>query len=277
MDIRIIVDSCCDLTQHLKERLGAVTVPLTMRLGQKEYLDNDGLDLSEFMTEMKACTDSIGSASPAPVEYQNAFESCVASFAVTLSSKLSGSYANALIGKKMAEENGYENIHVFDSKSAAAAEVLIAVKIKELIDKGLNYLTIIKDIEAFIGNMKTYFVLENFDNLYKNGRLNKIAGKIISVLNIKLVMGADDTGNIALYAKPRGKAGMLDKMVSLIEASGKETRGESIVISHCNNLGLAEELSRMIKERFSFKEILVVPTRGISSMYANDKGIIMAF
>jgi fatty acid-binding protein DegV len=90
-------------------------------------------------------------------------------------------------------------------------------------------------------------------------------------------MGSDGDGNIALYAKPRGTKQMLEKLISLIKSSEKPTSGESIVISHCNNPGLAEQLSNAVKKHFDFKEIVIVPTRGISSMYADDKGIIMAF
>jgi len=277
MSDKIIVDSCCDMTQQLQEQLNATPIPLTMRLGQVEYTDDASLDLPGFMSAMKACRDAVRSASPAPFAYQKAFEHPFSSFAVTLSSKLSGSYASALLGKRMAEENGYRNIHVFDSKSASAGEVLVAVKIKELIETGIDRKTIIQRIESFIDNMKTYFVLERYENLQKNGRLNKITGKIISVMNIKLVMGADGNGNIALFSKPRGIPRMLENLVELIESSGKTTEGELLVISHCNNESLAHQLSQRILDKFRFKEILVVPTGGLSSMYADDKGLIMAF
>jgi len=277
MNGKIIVDSCCDMTPQLIKRLDVTTVPLTMRLGQTEYVDDSTLNLPSFIAAMKACHDTVGSASPSPAVYQEAFEHPSPSFAVTLSGQLSGSYTSAILGKKMAEENGYANIHVFDSKSASAGEVLVAVKLRELIAKGADRLTIIEKIESFIDSMKTYFVLERYDNLQKNGRLSKITGKIISVLNIKLVMGADGDGNIALFSKPRGMTQVLEKLVSLIESSGKETEGEPLVISHCNNGMLAKQLAQRIQDKFRFGEILIVPTGGLSSLYADDKGIVMAF
>ena len=136
---------------------------------------------------------------------------------------------------------------------------------------------IIRTINRFIENMKTYFVLDRYDNLQKNGRLNRIAGKLISVLNIKLVMGSDGNGNIALYAKLKGINQMVEKFLSLIENSGKKTDGENLVISHCNNPGLAERLKSAIEQRYHFKEIFIVPTGGISSLYADDGGIVLAF
>jgi DegV family protein with EDD domain len=277
MECKIIVDSCCDMTPRLAERLGAVTVPLTMRLGSKEFVDDHTLDLPGFMREMAASKEKAGSASPPPVSFKEAIESAGRSFVVTLSSKLSGSYSSAELGKAHAEETAKVDTHVFDSKSASAGETLIALKIRELLSNGLSKEQIIGAVNSFIDNMKTYFVLEKHDNLLKNGRLNRITERIITVLNIKLVMGSDGNGSIALYAKPRGTKQMLEKLISLIKSSEKPTSGESLVISHCNNVNLAEQLSSAVKKHFDFKEVLIVPTRGISSMYADDKGIVMAF
>lgn len=274
---KIIVDSCCDMTPQLKERLDVESIPLTMSLGENEFTDNDALDLDRFMAEMEACTEKVGSASPSPFLYQEAMESARDSFVVTLSSRLSGSYASAVAGKTLAEENGKADTYIFDSKSASAGEVLIAVKIRELLLKGTPRQHIIQAIDHFIENMKTYFVLERYDNLQKNGRLNRIAGKLISVLNIKLVMGSDGSGNIALFAKLRGINQMIEKLLSLIEGSGRKTDGENLVISHCNNPGVAKLLEAAIKQKYHFKEIFVVPTGGISSLYADDGGIVMAF
>ncbi len=277
MEYKIIVDSCCDMTAQLKKRLGVMAIPLIMRLGQKEFTDDESLDLTGFMAEMKACTERVGSASPAPFLYKKAIESARNSFVVTLSSQLSGSYASAVMGKSYAEESGKADTHVFDSKSASAGEVLVAVKIRELLQNGMSKSHIIPTVNHFIENMKTYFVLERYDNLLKNGRLSKIKGKLISVLNIKLVMGSDGNGNIALYDKFRGSKQMIEKLLSFIESSGKKTHGENLVISHCNNLSMAKQLVAAIEQKYHFKEIFIVPTGGISSLYADDKGIVMAF
>jgi DegV family protein with EDD domain len=265
------------MTPQLAEQLGVASVPLVMRLGREEYVDDETLDLPGFMKKMKACVEKVGSASPSPLHYMEAMIEAGRSFVVTLSSKLSGSYESAALGKTYAEENGTHDVHIFDSKSASAGELLIAIKIRELIANGIDKDQIIKSIGNFIDNMKTYFVLERYDNLLKNGRLNKISAKLISILNIKLIMGSDGDGNIALFEKPRGTSQMLDKLLALVTNSGKKTNGETIVISHCNNLPLAQQLSNAISKRFSFKDIIIVPTRGISSLYADDKGIVLAF
>ena len=278
MDYSIIVDSCCDITQELSEKYGIFTIPLTLVLGSKSILDDENLDLPRFMEDMKNCKEKIGSAAPSPALYKDAFLKARQSYAVTLSGNLSGSYSSAKVGKDIAlEEDSETEVHLFDSKSASAGEVLIAIKIGEMIQSGCQRAKIIELIESFISQMKTYFVVENIDNLLKNGRIGKVTGKIISVLNIKPIMGSDGDGNISLFSHARGENQIIQKLADTIKESGRDVKGQSMVIAHCNNPGLAEKLKEAIKFRYSFKDILIVPTRGISSIYANDKGIVIAF
>lgn len=277
MNFKIIVDSCCDMTSELKKRIGAIVISLNINIGEKHFVDDEFLDLKTFIDNMKDCKTKIGTSAPSPLKYQEAYEGEHVSFAVTLSEKLSSSYSSANLGKNMLTPENSENVHVFDSKSASAGEILVALKIKELIDKNFKKLDIIAHIENFINNMKTYCILDNIDNLLKNGRLNKVVGKLITMLNIKPVMGTDGNGNIALFSHARGEKQIIDKLTDTIKKSDKKTDGEKMVITHCENLSLAQKLMNSIKKNYNFKEILIVPMRGLSSVYANYKGIVMAF
>ncbi|MCM3634376.1 DegV family protein [Paenibacillus camelliae] len=272
----MIVDSCCDATQALIKELNLIKIPLNLMLGDREIVDNEQLDLTQFMADMKACTGKVGSSAPAPALYQEAFDQAENSFAVTLSSRLSSSYSSAMLGKEMMESTS-NDVYVFDSKSASAGQLLIVLKIYELAQLGLAKSDIISRTEDFIKHMKTYFVLDNIDNLMKNGRLSKVKGKLINMLNIKPLLGSDGDGNIVSYSNVKGQTKIVKKLVDTISDSGKNTVGENAVISHCNNEDLANRLKQAIAERFQFKDIVVVPTGGVSSLYANDKGIILAF
>lgn len=277
MKRKIIVDSCCDLTPSVKERFGVTSVPLTMHLGDKEFVDDDELDKANFMDEMAACKGRVGSASPASILYQEVMESLQNSFVITLSSKLSGSYDSARMAQKAAEENPEVKTHVFDSKSASAGETLLAIKLGEILERDTPDAQIVPAFTRFIDEMKTYFVLENYDNLRKNGRLGLVTEKLISVLGIRMLMGTDGCGNIAVHGKARGAKQIVEKMLGFIEKSGKKCEGENLVISHCNNPELAQRLSAAIEKRFPFKEIFVVPTGGLSSLYADNQGLVMAY
>jgi len=272
----LIVDSCCDATEALIKELNLIKIPLNLMLGEREIVDNEQLDIEQFMLDMAACTDKVGSSAPAPTLYQEAFDKEENAFAVTLSSRLSSSYSSAMLGKEMMEATS-NDVYVFDSKSASAGQLLIVLKIREFAALGLAKTDIIQRVEDFIQHMKTYFVLDNIDNLMKNGRLSKVKGKLINLLNIKPLLGSDGDGNIVSYSNVKGQTKIVKKLVDTITESGKNTVGEHAVISHCNNEDLANRLKQAIAERFQFKDIVVVPTGGVSSLYANHKGIILAF
>ncbi|MDL2300350.1 DegV family protein [Clostridiaceae bacterium OttesenSCG-928-D20] len=276
MDYKIIVDSCCDLTEELEEKLGAATVSLSIHLGEDEYRDDRSLEIKSFMAKMKECTSKIGTSAPSPGEYRDAFVNAKHAFCLPITSKLSASYSSAKAGQALAHEEGVDDIHVFDTESATAGQVLLAVKIRELLDNGFSKSDIISKIDAFIKEMKTYFVLENHDNLIKNGRMSKITSKLLGALDIKLIMKAKD-GAIASAAKTRGEKKMLERIIELIRESGRKPEENQLVITHCNNDRLADILKELIKTNFNFKEIIVLHTRGIATVYADDQGIVMAF
>ena len=276
MEYNIIADSSCDLSDELQEKIQAKLIPLTLNLGNKHITDDASLDVDAFIEEMKQCKEKIGSGAPSPGLYEDAMRVSIPSFVVTLSSRLSGSYNSAIAAKNAVEQEGYD-VHVFDSKSASAGEVLVAMKIKEFIDKGLEKVDIIASVEKFISGMQTFFVLDNIDNLLKNGRLNKISGRIISALNIKPVMGSDGDGNIVLYNKARGSKQIVLKLAETIDKVCPDTKDKDLVIAHCNNLPLAKSFEAIAKVRYDFRSIVLVKTKGLSSLYANDKGIIISY
>ena len=276
MKYKLVVDSSCELVPILKDELNAQSVPLKMTVDKTEYIDNDQLDVNAFLKHMNSFKGQAKSSCPSPGEYAEEFSGADTIFAVTLSSQLSGSYSSAVIAKEMAAQNGID-VHVFDSKSASAGELLVALKIKEFIDLCLDTNQIVKNVMNFIDNMKTFFVLENLDNLVKNGRMTKIVAHIASVLNIRAVLGSDSDGNIAYYGKARGTKQAIIKLSETIGNHSKDTEGKTLVITHCNNKENANILKQLIENKFNFKEILVVATNGLSSMYANVGGLIVAF
>lgn len=276
MSYQIVVDSCCDLTDEIKKKLNISSIPLNLYLGDKQIVDDEQLNIDQFIEEMKACKEKVGSAAPSPSLYHDKYAACKQSYVVTLSSKLSSSYSSAVLGADMLEMEDH-HVHVFDSKSASAGELLVALYLQDLLEDNIQGNALIESVETFIQQMKTYFVLDNIDNLMKNGRLSKVKGRLISILNIKPLMGSDGDGQIVHYGNCKGQSKIVRKMLETIHESGKQTEGLRAVISHCNNETLAARLKKEMQEQFSFKDIVIVPTGGVSSLYANDKGIILAY
>lgn len=275
---RIVGDSCTDLNKELKENLEIEIVPLRIFLGEKEFVDKKDFDAKGFLQEMIEYDDVVKTSCPSPEDYLKVIEGEGSIFIVTLSKELSGSYNAALLAKKLYHEENDDNkfIHVFNSRSAAVGQTLIAMKIKECIDLGLNDQMIVDRVEAYIESQQTFFILESLDNLIKNGRITKTKGFIANTFNIIPIMGSTPKGTIELKAKGRGSRAY-KKMIDLIVKQVIDPEEKILGITHVDNKAQADKIKKMIQDQINFKDIIIVDARGVSTSYADNKGIVIAF
>lgn len=277
MSYKIVVDSCCELPEELKRDPRYEIVPLTLIVGDSyERLDDDGFDQKEFLQAVAECPVSPKSACPSPEKYMEAYRTDADHvYVVTLSSKLSGSYNSAVLGKNLYHETyGEKQIYVVDSRSASCGETQIAMQIARWEDEGMGYEEITEKIEKFTDGMHTYFVLDNLDTLRKNGRLSGVKALVASTLSIKPVM-AGDQGSIVQLGQSVGIKKALAKMVDHVVRDVADTEKKCLMITHCNNLERANSVKEQILAKVKFRDVLIMDTAGISSMYANDGGVIV--
>ena len=239
-------------------------------------IDDETFDQADFLKKVRESKHCPKSACPSPERYMNEFMGeNVDVYVVTLSAELSGSYNSAQLGRNLSiEEGGTNNIHVFNSMSASCGEALIAMKIKELAEQGLPFDEVVTAVEEFTHLMKTYFVLESLETLRKNGRLTNLQAIIASALNIKPLMSAEG-GKIIKLDQARGIKKALAKMITLIKEKTINGEEKILAISHCNCFERAEYVKAEILKLMNFKHIIIVDTAGVSSMYANEGGIIV--
>ena len=278
MSFKIIVDSCCDLTPAQLREECFVKVPLTIRVGSHTIVDDDTFDQGEFLWRMKESDSAPQSACPSPMQYLEAFD-CGADdlYVVTLSALLSGSHNAAAQARSIwLEDHPGTNVHIFNSCSASAGEVLVALKIQELAQAGMDFTTVVDQVSRYINEMETYFVLETLDTLRKAGRLSRVQSLVTSTLRIKLLMGATPEGEICKKGQAMSVKQALNKMVTLMADDLKHV-GKRLSIVHCNCLERAFYVKELAMKQCRFDEILVSDTGGIATMYANDGGVIVAY
>ena len=277
MRYKIIGDSCLDLTKEMRKDPCYSMIPLTLMVGERHIVDDETFDQKEFIKVVKENPECPKSACPSPEMFKEAYcceEENV--FVITLSAALSGSYNSAVLAKSLyEEEHGKKNILVLDSKSASSGQLNIAMYIRELCDQGLEFDEICEKAAAYRDRMNTYFVLESLDTLKKNGRLTGLQAFFATKLNIKPVMGADN-GTIIKLDQARGIQKALQRMAEIAVKEAGTTKDKRLVIAHCN----APERAQFMKEKLcsmaEFKEVVITDTCGVSTVYANDGGVILA-
>ena len=279
MDYKIIIDSCGELTHRMKQSGIYETASLSMEVDGDIITDDELFDQADFLRRVAASPECPKSSCPSPENYMELYEGEEKRiYVVTLSSELSGSYNSAQLGRKLwIEEHGDDGkqIYVFNSRSASVGETLIGLKIQECEEKGLSFEKVVSIVEEYIEGQHTYFVLENLDTLRKNGRLTGIKSFVASALNIKPVMGSTPEGTICQLGQARGMKRALAKMANQIVGEGKATKEKILAIAHCNCPERARDVERMLLDRLHVKTSFIVDTAGISTMYANDGGIIV--
>ena len=278
MTWKIVADSGCDYREitDLANQTTFESVPLTIQIDNEIFVDNAHLNIDDMMEKMYATSSASKSACPSPDDYLRSFEGAENIFVVTITGSLSGSHNSAQLAKKLfLEEKPTANIHVIDSLSAGGEVDLIVRKLNDLIKEGLSFEQVVEAISHYQANTKLLFVLAKVDNLVKNGRLSKLIGTVVGLLNIRMVGEASDSGTLELLQKARGTKKALVAAVDEVLKAGY--KGGRIIIAHRNNEKFCQQFTEVIKEKFPAADISFLPTSGLCSFYAEEGGLLMGY
>lgn len=279
MAIHIITDGSADLTPELAEQYGIHIVPLHVHFGDECLTSNMDTDL--FYRKMKENADLPKTSSPSPGDFLNMYKSLDSSrdiFVLCLTSQLSSTYSHALMAKDLYEEEGHPNrVVVIDSKTASIGLGLLAVRASVMAKAGASMHEISSKIQEYIKVTRTYFTLDTLENVIKGGRLSRIKGAVASMLNIKLLMYANEEGSIDMMEKVRGTQRALKRLVEKVGDAWQHADKDWIAFAHSNCEERAHEFIRAILDKYPFQNVLLVNMGPVIGTYAGEGGILVAF
>lgn len=274
----IVSDSSCELRQ-LPQGLGEVpfaTVPMKIRVSDREFADNAALDIPAMLKEMKLSSKPATTSCPSPEEWAEKFLMADNVVAICISSNLSGSYNSAMIAKEMVLENHPEkNIYVMDTLSTGGEMALAILKAARLIDSGLPFEQVVRELEVYCAPRQILFALSSFDNLVKNGRLNRVVGFIAGKMGMRIVGRGSDEGRLELLHNTRGETRTLAFILEEMDRRGYT--GSQVVISHCQNPTAATMLRGGIEKKWPGAYVMILPCSGITSFYAQEGGLLVCY
>lgn len=278
MTWNIVLDSSCDLLpQHAFKNANLKIAPLTIRVGDKEFVDDENIDVPQLLDAMDREKSASSTACPPPNAFYEHFLTADNVICICITSNLSGTYNAAVQAAEMVKEEYPEkNVHIVNSWSTAGEMVLIARYADKLIGEGFAFDEVIKKVEEYAKEVRLVFTLEKFDNLIKAGRMKPLVGKVVAALGIHLIAQASDIGTVELMFKVRGDDKTLEKMVEYMNEQ-KDMTDKPVVISHCNNHKMVERLKELIKEKCNTDDITVLGCKGLTSFYAMEKGILIGY
>jgi DegV family protein with EDD domain len=204
MTVRIVTDSACDLTEAETTALGIEVVPLTIRFGEREYIDRQELSVEGFYRELATSSTLPETAAPAPGAFAAAYgklrdEGATDVVCINLSSGLSATMQSA---RTAADAQQGVRVHVLDSRSITAglgSQVLAAAR---LAADGADATTVCDHVRDLISRQRVFGTLDTLENLKKGGRIGGAQALLGGMLSIKPLLDLS-SGEVAEAGKVR--------------------------------------------------------------------------
>jgi DegV family protein with EDD domain len=249
MNLAIITDSTCDLTQSELDKLRVTRVPLYVRF--KGGMHKDWIEISPkvIIDGVAAGAEMPSTSQPSPQDFESAYKAAVEKGAdsilcMTISSELSGTFQSANLAKASAGVP----VTVFDSRAASVGLGDMAKKAAELRDQGASLEHILKAISHIRDTNKVFFTVETLNFLQKNGRIGKAQALLGGLLNIKPILGLND-GKIEPVGRARGTKKAIKELVDQTQAFIASHPGNLVVsFIHIQDPSAAETMRQALKE-----------------------------
>lgn len=271
---KIVADSSADL--FATPAGDFASAPLKIVTAEKEYVDDEHLDVARMVEELAHYKGKSSSSCPNPEDWLRCFGDAEEVYCVTITATLSGSYNAACVAKQMYEEQHPERkVFVINTLTAGPEMKLIVEKIRERLDAGKSFEEISEEIVAYSRNTGLLFMLESMKNLANNGRVSHLVAKAAGLLGIRVVGKASDRGDLEPLDKCRGEKKALETIVERMKSLGH--RGSKVRIAHCFNTEAAEGLQQRILAAFPGSQVEIYPCRGLCSFYAEKGGLLVGF
>ena len=272
MRIKIVTDSASDLTSM--EGIDMAYAPMKVCTAEREFTDDDGINVREMVDFLYSYKGRSSSSCPNAEDWLTAFGDAENIVCITITGGLSGSYNSAVSAKNIYEgDHPDRHVLVVDSLTAGPEMALMAERVRDLAQNAET----LDEIEAGLKSYRTelLFALEYLHNFANNGRVSKAAATAAGLLGIRAIGRASDVGTLELLSKARGEAKTLDGVMGYLKQL--RCKGGKIYIDHCFAEETVNKLAAKIKAEYPHAQIVIRPTRGLCSFYAELGGFLVGF
>ena len=217
--IKILVDSASDVEKNEAEELGVSVIPMQVRFGDKEYSDGVNLSHVEFFEKLIESAELPQTSQINEFSWEEKFKQFTADgsevIAITISSKLSGTYSCAVKAAKKFDGK----VHVVDSIEASIGERILLQYAIKLVKDGKPSAEIVNELNEKKNKIQVLAVLDTLKYLRKGGRISSVAAIAGEMLSIKPVISIVK-GEIKLSGKAMGSKKSNNLLNQLVEKCG---------------------------------------------------------
>jgi fatty acid kinase fatty acid binding subunit len=230
--IRIVTDSSCDLPADLVAALGIEIVPLTIRFGTSEYVDQVELSTDEFWEKVHDSDALPETAAPAPGAFEARFRELMSRGAsgivcINLSSHLSGTMQSAQVAAAAVAREC--PVQVIDSQSASMGLGNLCLTAARRAADGDSLESIVAEVTDRRDRTRLFATLDTLDHIRKSGRIGNATAMLGSMLSIKPVVEIRDG-----VVNEGGRVRTRSKALKLLAAKVAAQPIEHLAVLHAN-------------------------------------------
>ena len=272
--VKIFTDSTSDLTAEILKEFQIAIVPLYVTFDKQAF--RDGLDLTtEMLYEL---VEQLGqlpkTAAPTPLDFRDAFRPWIDSghdiVYISLSAQISSTWQNARIA---AAEFPPGRIHIIDSQNLSTGIGLLVLKACDHVLEGLAADEIAARIREYVPRVRTAFVIDTLDYLYKGGRCSAVQNFMSSLLRIRPIVKVVD-GKMILGQKLRGpRQHALNHMLQEVLDNQAIIDPQRIIVTHSQGYADALYLKEQLEQTFQDCQVILTDAGCVISSHCGPKTV----
>jgi len=257
--IRILVDSSSDYRQKEAEEKGMLFVPIRVMLSGEQYRDGIDIEKDRFYELLQESGEFPLTSQPSPQEFLDIFREMKERgdevICILLSSRLSGTYQSALLGKQMSE---HEGVYLVDSCAVACPIRILTEYALSLVKEGLSAEEIVSRLEEAKSRTRVIAMIDTLEYLRRGGRIGGAAAALGNIAQLKPILTLNQEGEIQVLGKALGKNKAIGMILKELEAAPVDEKFPvySLYTYGTENCGHFEE--RLKKENIPVQERLQV-------------------
>ncbi|GGV11367.1 DegV family protein [Lactobacillus acetotolerans] len=272
--VKLILDSSANEQSDESENIQVV--PLTLFVNGKEFLDDDKLNIDDFIKNMESSKQAGKTACPSIQEWLDALEGSDEVIIITVTSGMSGSFSSALQAKTMYEDkHPGSHIIVVDSRSAGPEMSIVLHEIERLLKTKIRFVDLDQKIAEYRMHTHLLVILQSLHNLALNGRVNPAIAKLAELLKIDVVGTASQEGKLEPLIKVHGMRRALREVLKRMGTM--KYNGKEVIIDQCQNEKDAKILKEKIVAKYPKAKVTIRPSHGLCAFYAEVGSLMVGF
>ena len=206
--IKIVADSTCDISPELTKKYNIEIHPFVVNRVEKSFRDGVDISTDDILKYYRETGNVSKTAAAPPGEYEELFRKWPSDeydvLFFTISKGFSSAYANACIAAE-----SFDNIYVVESANLSTGILLVVLAAADMVESGLSAKEIAGKLKDIVPKVRTSFVIDTLEFLWKGGRCSGVAALGANLLKLKPCIEVID-GNMSVGKKYRGN---IDKVI----------------------------------------------------------------